>query len=219
MLIFYWFLWLFGVKHYTVSLKHRGFMRIANVLCFLYLIFFLYGCSSPEPVTLHPVWEEQSMRYPEMETQDWYKLLHQAAMGNRHLGVEDSLIYNYMLDELSRITASGSEPLIEYISPDSELVRFNLRPFKAAGGDPDVLFQAMQSTWDTVIPSEELLGEYWRDLVAVAQHGQIGGSAEEVDQFFKAKQEEGFPAVHHSERYNTQYQPAYRVLLHEFIPE
>ena len=170
-------------------------------------------------VKLHPVMEAQLARYPAMEVQDWYKLLHQAAMGNRHLGVEDSLIYNYMLVELNSIEASTGEPLIEYISPDSAIVRLNLRPFKAKGGDPDALFISMKSTWDTVVPSTAFLEQYRAELAVQADAGHLNLDADELDKFFKTKKSEGYPAVHHSERFGENYKPAYRVLLREFIPE
>lgn len=171
-----------------------------------FCIFF--GCAAPSP--LQPLVDDQMARYPAMQVQDWYKLLHQAAMGNRHLGVEDSLIYNYLLDELERIDASTEEPAIEYIAPDSSVIRLNLRPFKAESGDPNELFANMRATWDTVKPSPELLESYWADLKTARS---LRFSSTELDAFFDAKRAEGFPAVHHSTVYESTYRPAYRVLL------
>lgn len=169
----------------------------------------LAGCmSSPSPIT--GLVEDQLARYPEMQVQDWYKLLHQAAMGNRHLGVEDDVIYNYLLDELDRIEAAQEEPLVEYISPDSSIIRLNLRPFKARGGNPDSLFAAMKVTWDTVVPSTELLTKYWTELKAVRP---LPYSETELDAYFEQRRAEGFPAVHHSDAYESTYRPAYRVVL------
>lgn len=166
--------------------------------------------------SFHPVYKAQKERYPQMSPQDWYKLIHQAAMGNRHLGVEDQAIYNYLLRELDSIQASTVEPLVEYISPDSQVVRLNLRPYKAAGGDPDKLFEAMKATWDTVVPSSELLQSRWMELQLVSP--MLGLKAEAMNSFFQARAKEGFPAVHHSEGYGLAYKPAYRVLLRQFVP-
>ncbi len=190
-------------------------LQVAAVLCVLLVMvsFFYTGCSAPDSAQLKSLVESQMALYPEMGVQDWYKLLHQSAMGNRHLGVEDSVIYNYMLKELNSIEASTSEPLIEYISTDSTVIRMNLRPFKAIGGDPDDLFAAMKSTWDTVVPSAELLEVYWNDLGELAKSGQLRFTHEELDTFFQQKKAEGFPAVHHSDLYGARYKPAYRVLL------
>ncbi len=207
--------WVILISAVSHDLDTR-FMRIALAS---FVFFWLAGCQSVSDVKLRPVVETQWTRYPEMQVQDWYKLLHQASMGNRHLGVEDSLIYNYLIGEMDRIEASASEPLIEYISPDSMTVRLNLRPYKAGGGDPAALFSAMQSTWDTVEPSTELLAAYWNDLLVLSKADRLKPSADVFAGFFSEKSKEGFPAVHHSQIYNEAYKPAYRVLLREYIPE
>ena len=181
------------------------------------LIFLSGGCGQVDKS--HPVIEAQRLQYPAMEMQDWYKLIHQAAMGNRHLGVEDSLIYNYLLHELNSIEANPEEPLIEFISADSQVVRLNLRPFKANGGNPDQLFAAMQETWNTVIPSPELLEEYALQVDALAKTGEVPFTPESWQQFVSEKKTAGFPEVHHSDVYTSNYAPAYRVLLATSIPE
>ena len=181
-----------------------------------FLALALAGCTKAPSSGLHAVVEAQRARYPEMEVQDWYKLLHQAAMGNRHLGVEDSLIYQYLLDEMDRIAAREQEPLVEYLSPDSAVVRINLRPFKAQGGSPDELFGAMKATWDEVVPAPEVLQDYWTELEAMEP---FPFEPDELAAYFSTRQAESFPAVHHSERYEAAYRPAYRVLLRRFIPE
>lgn len=194
--------------------KLRAQRSVVVLRTFLVVSFFVFtGCSTSPVVKLQPLVESQVALYPDMGVQDWYKLLHQSAMGNRHLGVEDSLIYNYMLEELNSIEASTVEPLIEYISIDSTVIRMNLRPFKAIGGDPDDLFSAMKLTWDTVVPSVAELEANWKDLRALAESGALNVTPEELDTFFRQKQTEGFPAVHHSDSYGTRYKPAYRVLL------
>ncbi len=151
-----------------------------------------------------------------MQVQDWYKLLHQASMGNRHLGVEDSLIYNYLLDELERIDAADEEALVEYISPDSSVVRLNLRPFMAQGGDPDKLFAAMKATWDAFEPSTERLEAYWESLHRATNQADMPFAVEELDAFMDEQRAAGYPAIHHSPTYEEQYRPAYRVLLRRF---
>ena len=185
------------------------------LVCLLVMVCF----SCTQDVKLQSIVESQMSRYPEMEVQDWYKLIHQAAMGNRHLGVEDSLIYNYLVMELNSVPASSQEPLLEYISPDSAVVRLNLRPYKADGGNEEVLFAAMKATWGKVTPSEELLQNYWHDLATIASQTGLKFKPDEVNHFFELKKEDGFPAVHHTERYEEKYKPAYRVLLREFVPE
>ncbi|MBX2821957.1 MAG: hypothetical protein KTR29_19840 [Rhodothermaceae bacterium] len=199
-----------------VKCDYKGFPARAIALAFLILVA---GCTAEQqPLELEAVIKSQAILYPDMEVQDWYKLLHQASMGNRHLGVEDSLIYDYLLGEWERIGASDAEPLIEYISPDSSVVRLNLRPFKAAGGTPDAVFNAMKSTWETFVPSEAQFVTYLEELQQASRRSQLDISGESLTQIIDQKREEGFPAVHHSETYESLYKPAYRVLDRRFIP-
>ena len=195
-------------------------MTVTSFVMLLMFAFGFVGCSTRESNKLQPLVDSQMALYPEMSVEDWYKLLHQSTMGNRHLGVvDDSLIYNYMLDELSDVGEADTEPLIEYISIDSSVIRMNLRPFKAIGGDPDDLFSAMKSTWDTVVPAPATLEVYWQDLAQVAGSGQLNITPDEVNAFFKQKRAEGFPAVHHSDTYSKRYKPAYRVVLRSTLSD
>ena len=188
-------------------------------VCGCVMVLLLAGCTMPANEDPHPLVIAQYAQYPEMEMQDWYKLFHQAAMGNRHLGVEDSLVFNYMLHELSMIEEGQNEPLIEYISPDSQVVRLNLKPYKAAGGDPEILFASMKATWDTVVPDPNLLEQYAQLLKPLAASKDLGFTYKAWQQFIEEKKAEGFPAIHHSPNYEEAYKPAYRVLLKQFAPE
>ena len=170
------------------------------------------------PLEIEPLIALQVELYPEMDIQDWYKLLHQSSMGNRHLGVEDSIIYAYLLNEWDRIEASDNEALIEYISPDSSVVRLNLRPFKASGGSPDAVFASMKKTWDAFVPSEARLEKHLQELHRMTKQGLLGLSEETVATFIEQQKAAQYPAVHHSEEYELRYQPAYRVLERRFIP-
>ena len=196
-------------------------MKWSNVhVCVIGICLLL--CSScnlgQEPLAIEHVISAQVAMYPAMETQDWYKLLHQAAMGNRHLGVDDSLIYAYLLEEWQRIDASDEEPLVEYISPDSSVIRLNLRPFKASGSSPDEIFDAMRKTWESFTPSEARLVELLDELQEAAKRRDLEIPVEEVAEYIEEKQRQRFPAVHHSEEYEAQYRPAYRVLERRYIP-
>lgn len=183
------------------------------------------GCekqpTSEVPASLRNLVHAQARTYPDMQLQDWYKLFHQAAMGNRHLGVEDSVIYNYMLEELNRLDPSENEALVEYITPDSSMVRLNLRPFKAQSGSPAQLFEAMKGTWDRVVPAPAQL-ERWGALLASLAASDTENypfTGEQVNAFFSEQQAAGFPAMHHSGTYSDAYAPAYRVLRREFVAD
>jgi len=199
-----------GARWGQCEMYVKGLLVVVGIL--------LCSCNQEQPLEIDPVIVSQIALYPELNEQDWYKLFHQASMGNRHLGVEDSLIYNYLLAEWARIDASSTEPLVEYISPDSSVVRLNLRPYKASGGTPDAVFDSMKKTWESFTPSEVQLAKYLDELQRASRQRQVDLSTEKLVQFINEKKGEGFPAVHHSDEYESLYKPAYRVLERRFIP-
>lgn len=180
------------------------------------VLIAISGCSKRvDPY--QEVVKAQFQRYPQMQVQDLYKLVYQAAMGNIHLGIEPSVLKNYLIGEMEKIEASDNEPLVEEIAGDG-MVRVNLRPFKANDGDPIKLFEAMMQTADSFHPRKEKLNEYWKAIGEMADDRSLPFSRSQLDSFFVTMQEQDFPAVHHSEAYSQAYQPAYRVILKAHLP-
>lgn len=192
------------------------FSSVVLVVCLL----CVGGCSGERtPLEIESLIDSHLALYPDMQVQDWYKLLHQASMGSRHLGVDDSLIYAYLSGEWDRIEGSNQQPLLEYISPDSSMVRLHLRPYKEAGGTPEAVFDAMKNTWDTFEPSTVRLEEMLNELTQAASRGALNMQKETIIQFITEQKDSGFSAVHHSALYESEYRPAYRVIERQHIPE
>lgn len=182
-----------------------------TIVIFIAAIFF-NSCTSEEPA-FQKVVAAQLQRYPAMQVEDLYKLVFQAAMGNEHLMTDSAAVHGYLIHEMESIQASSEEPLLEEISPDGEVVRLNLRPFKAQNGDHQELFSAMMQTAHAFQKSPERMEQYWRDLEQMAKSGAIAFDAAAMQSFFREMREKGFPAVHHSAVYEEKYAPAYRVIL------
>ena len=161
---------------------------------------------------MRPVVEVQLAQYPEMSAGDWYKLVFQAAMGLEHLGADSAAVYNYLIAEWNSIEAGHGEPLVEAIAPDTSMLRLNLRPYKAIGGQADQLFGAMQHTVANTEPDAERLEAWWGMLQEEALSNRLLPSVAELKALGADRKEKGWPAEHHSEVYGTVYQPAYRVL-------
>lgn len=188
-----------------------------KIITILITAIFLTSCANKK-AALSKVVQEQLRRYPAMQIEDLYKLVFQAALGNEHLLTDSAMVHNYLIRELESIQASSAEPLLEEISPDGQVVRLNLRPFKAQLGDHHVLFQAMLQTARNFQKSPERLEQYWRDLEQMAKSGIIAFEATAMQSFFHEMREKGFPAVHHSTDYDEKYAPAYRVILKKYSP-
>ena len=58
----------------------------------------------------------------------------------------------------------------------------------------------------------------WKAAAELAGAKKFTFTAEEMDSFFEEQSKKGFPAVHHSEQYEVEYKPAYRVVNLEYLP-
>jgi hypothetical protein len=165
-----------------------------------------------------PTVQAQLSRYPAMQIEDVYKLVHQAAFGNGHLITDAAAARVYLQQELDGVTADASEPLVEPITPDGSVVRVNLRPFKARGDDPRALGDAMLESAGRFTPHPDAFDEWWQQLVEAAARGALAFDADALRSFGAARKGEGYPAIHHSAEYESRYHPAYRVVLRELLP-
>ena len=151
-------------------------------------------------------------RYPLMQVQDLYKLLHQAAMGSEHAVVDETSARRWLEKEWESMGDGPEEPLLDPISPDGALARLHLRPCLAAGVDREAILAAFLQTAQGWIGSQAALQEYGQ--LAAEQAGKENWSInqQEITIFFGKMEKEGYPARHHSPGFAAAYRPAYRVV-------
>jgi hypothetical protein len=190
--------------------------KIKKILAICFFVAIGINCQNSKN-QFQEIIQEQIQRYPQMQIQDLYKLVYQAAMGNIHLGVDPKILKNYLINELEKIDVTENEPLIEEIS-EQRMIRVNLRPYKARGGDPDRLFEAMMETANAFHPDKKKILQYWKIIERMAQQNSIPFHKGELDSFLKKMKEANFSAVHHSKEYSEKYKPAYRVILKKYLP-
>jgi hypothetical protein len=152
-------------------------------------------------------------RRPAMQLQDIYKLLYQGVCGPEHLVTTPDEFAARLCLEWEVAPSADTEPLLESIRPDNGLARVNLRPYKALGGDVDTLIaaclEAAQCAWGT--PDD--LRQAWTALVGICKtESATTFPLDEVSAFSRWLEELAYPAVHHSERYQNLYRPAYRLV-------
>jgi hypothetical protein len=181
--------------------------------------------SPTDPTTISPSEEAafrrlltaQVLRYPQVEIQDLYKLIFQASFGSEHAVGDFEVARRRLMCELHELPPGSEEPMADSISPDGRIVRVNLRPYLANGGDPAALLEAFVRTGREYRGAGATLRRYWRYAERMATAGLIAFAPEALQRFFAKIQAAGFPAVHHSPEYTTAYRPAYRVVLYEFL--
>ena len=161
--------------------------------------------------------EAQLSRYPEMRAQDLYKLALQAAMGSAHI-VRDTAEAREWLDREAKDLPGGpAEPVEDMLSPDGAIVRVNLRPYLAAGGDLAALAAAFTRTARVYRGSQARLRAYLACVERMARAGRLPPEAADVRPYFAQMRRRGYPTPAHSPRYVQAYRPAYRVVLRELL--
>jgi hypothetical protein len=157
--------------------------------------------------------KEHLARRPAIEPRDWYKLLYQGVRGPEHIITSPKAFTERLVKEWHELDLADGDPLWESIRSDGSLLRLNLRPFKAVGGGLDELVVACLETgsrpWGTLAE----LQQAWECFITTCRDGYWPGlSLEDVETFTFWLKEKGFPAVHHSEYYQSLYRPAYRLV-------
>jgi hypothetical protein len=157
-------------------------------------------------------------RFPAMEPQDVYKLLYQATLGSRHAGLDSAMAAGWLDRELREMGPGPDEAAIDTISADGRMVRVNLRPYLAAGGDRAALLRAFVRTAREFRGSSADLRRQLGYVERMASAGELQLPAGALRRYFARMQAAGYPAVDHSAAYLAVYRPAYRVVLGAMLP-
>ena len=146
--------------------------------------------------------------------EDTYKWLYQATRGGEHAAPDRDGARQWLDSEWSSLSdADSDEKLIDPLCPDGEIVRINLRKFKASGGTEDDILDAFLASAAEYRATVNEFTAAWFELgkrLKKKGFGQVTRSVwENLDAKMKAK---NYPAVHHSEDYNKLRKPAYRIV-------
>jgi len=156
-------------------------------------------------------------RYPRMQLEDIYKLLHQAAMGPEHALEDATTVREQLRAEAPQLATGPAEPMVDPISPDGRLGRVHLRAYMESGRDLDELARACMQTAQICPPAPEKLAKFCGCLGDLAAAGGIPFARETIEPFFADLAARGYPAIRHSQAYRELYRPAYRVVALELI--
>ena len=173
---------------------------------------------APEEVAVRNLLARQLARFPAMEPQDVYKLLYQATMGSRHAGLDSAMAAQWLEREVRELGPALDEPATDTISADGRMVRVNLRPYLAAGGDRAALLRAFVRTAREFRGSTADLRRQLGYVERMASDGEIRLPAGALRRYFARMRAAGYPAVEHSSAYAAAYRPAYRVVLGAVLP-
>ena len=161
---------------------------------------------------------DHQRRYPRWNEEDLYKLIHQSAMGNEHAILDETAVRRWMERELDSMGQGHTEPLLDPISPDGQILRVHLRPMLQAGLSADDLLQAFLNSPRLFQGSKTVLEESMQTALELAATGEFGISSAHLQTFLTEMRAADMPAVHHSRLYEESYHPAYRVVVRQALP-
>ena len=158
-------------------------------------------------------------RYPLAQVEDLYKLSHQAALGSEHAVKDVSTAREWLRRELDEVVEKNSEPLIDPISADGEVVRVHLWPYNELGGRPEYLLQAFVKTANEYKGSVQKLEQYLQIVEHMVEDGKLHQQFDSLRSTVEKMRSAGYPPVHHSSQYVKAYKPSYRVVARQFLPK
>ena len=151
---------------------------------------------------------------PAVRVEDTYKWIFQATRGGEHAAPDRQRAKQWLDGEWSSITGtSADQPLWEPLCPGGEIGRVNLRSYKDSGGrEGDLLDAFITSSRDyraTVAKFTAAWNEFGRRL---RKHSVGHVTLDDWTKLDAEMRSKDYPAVHHSEIYNKERVPAYRIV-------
>ncbi len=163
--------------------------------------------------------DEHISRYPQMQVEDLYKLLHQAALGSEHAVTGETAARCRLLDEMQSMGEGPDEPLPDPIAPGGRMVRLHLRPWLQEGRNPEELLRLFLRTAADGRGSPRRLISFGKAAIKWSEQQSILVGSTELTAYLARMEAEGFPSMHHSQVFTTLYRPAYRVADRRFMEE
>ena len=158
--------------------------------------------------------------YPLMEVLDVYKLLYQGVMGAEHLISSPEEFTRRLQLEFEHMLPDPEERTLEPVRPDQTLLRLNLRPYKSRQVGIDRLITPLRETARLFTGDLAQLQSKWLSFTQLCEREQLTTfNLPEVHRFNRWLEKLEFPAVHHSEPYRREYQPAYRLIAVQYVTE
>lgn len=157
-------------------------------------------------------------RYPKMKIEDLGKFFYIGKMGNSHMLEDIDLAKRKLSFELLSVIAGNDEPLFEEISPDGEMVKLNLRPYKERNGTSDLLLAAMAETAEIFEPDKDEYLKICDELLEMTKEKELPFTQKAVKEFIKNVKDDLKP-IHHSKEFEEEYKPAYRVIKKSIFDE
>lgn len=177
---------------------------------FLGLIFVLACLPSALMDFALPIWKTE----PDMQIEDAYKWTYQATRGAEHAAPDRKMAKEWLDAEWKTLSTPGENELLwQPLCEDGSIGRLNLRPYKQQGGNPDDLIDAFVSGAKEFKGTEADFLAAWNELGARLKKGPVGNLDYKSWKILDTRtKQEHYPAIHHSDKYEKEEHPSYRIL-------
>lgn len=152
-------------------------------------------------------------RYPKLQIEDIFKYLFQSAFGCEHLVSSEETALDYIKREYETVSKTES-PLIEPL--DGEYARVHLSCMNE-GLKAETLAKLFCLSSKHEPDGKALLEDKLRVAKELIVNGELPLDLEAFDKMLKSWKNAGYPAIHHSEAFRSEYRPAYRVIANRYI--
>jgi hypothetical protein len=170
-------------------------------------------------MTLNEIAKMFSERYPKMKIEDFVKFLYLGTMGNSHIIDDINAVKRKLSFELLSVIARDDEPMFEELTPDTDMIKLNLRPYKDKNGTSDLILSAMLETAETFEQQPDRFKEYCGELLKLTKDKVLPFTQKAVKEYLALLENPKFSPIHHSEEYKELYRPAYRVIKKSIFDE
>ena len=191
---------------------NRVFKYLIFNLLFLFCVSFA-GCESSSVERIKKSVERQLRDYPKSTLQDLYKSFFQDRFGPGHLVNDTSTAGNYLRYELNN-SESFHERYYEPTGYENNYYRVNISVLKENKISYQKYFDAFLRSVEKI--DLDAISEWkdeWSEIesVIISMNLDLENFEEDLKMIHSVL-EQGKYAVHHSEIYNSEYQPHYRII-------
>lgn len=185
------------------------FSRLGFLLAALLFCTVTMAQQSPASYAVEQWRGDSSMRI-----EDSYKWLYQATMGGEHAAPDERSARAWMENEWKTLGPSESgDALWVPLDPEGKIGRLNLRPYRSRGGKMDDVLAAFLRSARSHRGEIEDFRAAWTELGQTLKKAAVNDLTwaewQRLDNEMRTK---GYPAVHHSSKYQQANKPAYRVM-------
>ena len=159
---------------------------------------------------------EHIKKYPLMEIRDVAKLIYQSEFGGGHMIPNPQMSLNRIQEEYRSLgkEALSVPSVIENIGNGLARIYLSCLDHGISANVLNEMFvYSANNKKGTVSGLEEKISL----IISMCQEGELPYCIDDVMEFFEAWENDGYPAMSHSETYRQNYYPAYRVVEENFV--